>query len=723
MRKAKIIVFTAAAICLLAAPFAFGQGGNQLPIVHLGVMGASSSDEYQADDNRGGAYAPTTMNWVELLAHYRNIDVGPWGTWPEPRRSGYEYNWARSGALAADAVTEGQASGLAQQVAAGEVDTAVLYIGGNDFNEGSYSDIYNGIISGQALQDKIDGIISSITQAVDTVRSAGSVRFIVLTISDPGQSASEISQYPDASKRQRVTDAVNSVNSGILTMASQRPNVAVFDLNHISLPYPIDANGNMSIGGQTIALFGVGNEPHKGSLDGMHAGTVVEGILANLMFINVMDTTFNATLVPFSDQEILSNAGITIGDTTPPTAPGTPALSVISSSAISLAWAASTDNVGVTGYMVERCSGSACGAFVQIATLAIPSYSDTNLSGSTTYRYRIRATDAAGNRSAYSGVGSATTLAPLDTTSPTVPTTLSATAISPTQVNLSWTASTDNVGVAGYQVYRNGIQVATTALTSFTDSGLAPSTTYTFTVAAYDAANNKSGQSLAANATTLAQTGGAIMQVSGQNRGEVGASTLSNLAFSHGVTAGNQIIVVVQAYRSGVPTINTPSKASGTATISAFRRDASYTKSNKSGYLQISVYRAKVTGAGSLTLRFSGWFSSSLAAINEYSGMSASPVDGSPVYNTATSNTESTGNVVTTSAGMVLMCSTQVASAKFSYAQSDANIYSNSNGASQFTGEAQQKTTGNAGTYNLTAGTGNNWFWVAVGVAYKAGAQ
>src|SRR2546430_1094146 len=93
---------------------------------------------------------------------------------------------------------------------------------------------------------------------------------------------------------------------------------------------------------------------------------------------------------------------------------------------------------------------------------------------------------------------------PPDTTPPTVPTGLTATAVSSSQINLSWTASSDNVGVSGYRVYRGGTQIATTSATSFANTGLAPSTTYTYTIAAYDAAGNVSAQSSSASATTPA---------------------------------------------------------------------------------------------------------------------------------------------------------------------------------------------------------------------------
>jgi subtilisin family serine protease len=91
-----------------------------------------------------------------------------------------------------------------------------------------------------------------------------------------------------------------------------------------------------------------------------------------------------------------------------------------------------------------------------------------------------------------------------DGTAPTTPQGLGATATGPTQVNLSWTSSTDNVGIAGYTIRRGGEVIAQTgsAATGYTDSGLSPSTTYSYTVDAYDAAGNHSPQSEAAGATT-----------------------------------------------------------------------------------------------------------------------------------------------------------------------------------------------------------------------------
>ena len=85
-------------------------------------------------------------------------------------------------------------------------------------------------------------------------------------------------------------------------------------------------------------------------------------------------------------------------------------------------WTASTDNVGVTGYRVERCQGAGCTNFAQVGTPTGTTYSDTGLAPSTTYRYQVRAVDAAGNLSPYSVIATATTPAAADTTPPSAPT-------------------------------------------------------------------------------------------------------------------------------------------------------------------------------------------------------------------------------------------------------------------------------------------------------------
>jgi parallel beta-helix repeat protein len=164
---------------------------------------------------------------------------------------------------------------------------------------------------------------------------------------------------------------------------------------------------------------------------------------------------------------------------------------------VDLSWQASTDNVGVTGYTVYR-NGAAL-ITVSGSTLA---YADTSVSQLTNYTYAIDALDAAGNHSPQSAPLSITVP---DSTLPSVPTGVSATALSTTpQVNVSWSASTDNVGVTGYTLYRNAMTLTTVSGSTLTyaDMTVVDMTHYDYTVDAFDAAGNHSAKSPVASVTT-----------------------------------------------------------------------------------------------------------------------------------------------------------------------------------------------------------------------------
>src|SRR5262249_21366785 len=134
-------------------------------------------------------------------------------------------------------------------------------------------------------------------------------------------------------------------------------------------------------------------------------------------------------------------AGSGGGDTTPPTAPGTLSATAASSSQINVSWGAATDNIAVTAYLLERCQGAGCSSFAEIASVTGTTFADSGLTASTSYSYRVRATDAANNLGAYSNTAGAMTQAAADTSPPTAPGTLSATAASSSQINVSWGAA------------------------------------------------------------------------------------------------------------------------------------------------------------------------------------------------------------------------------------------------------------------------------------------
>jgi chitodextrinase len=184
-------------------------------------------------------------------------------------------------------------------------------------------------------------------------------------------------------------------------------------------------------------------------------------------------------------------------DTQPPTVPAAVAAQVGPAGEVDVSWNAASDNVGVSGYTIYRGG-------TLIATVSAPSlaYADHTAAGLTTYTYTVDAFDAAGNHSAPSAAASVTTP---DWTPPTVPAGVAATVVSGGEVALSWSASTDNVGVSGYTIYRNGVVVATTpgGTLSYADTGLGHGFTYTYTIDAYDTAGNHSSRSAPMSATTL----------------------------------------------------------------------------------------------------------------------------------------------------------------------------------------------------------------------------
>ncbi len=188
-------------------------------------------------------------------------------------------------------------------------------------------------------------------------------------------------------------------------------------------------------------------------------------------------------------------------DTQAPSAPTSLSASNITQTTVDLSWNASTDNVGVTGYDVYQGT-------TNIGNVTGTSANITGLTASTSYTFSIRAIDAAGNESAASNAVNFTTSSGIDTQAPSAPTNLSASNVTQTTVDLSWNASTDNVGVTGYDVYQGAVNIGNVTGTSANITGLTASTSYTFSVRAKDAAGNESAASNTVNVTTESSGGG-----------------------------------------------------------------------------------------------------------------------------------------------------------------------------------------------------------------------
>ncbi|HYS07138.1 MAG TPA: LamG-like jellyroll fold domain-containing protein [Myxococcales bacterium] len=184
------------------------------------------------------------------------------------------------------------------------------------------------------------------------------------------------------------------------------------------------------------------------------------------------------------------------------TAPLISAVSVsnVTISAVNISW--TTDEPATS--RVEYGTSNLYGNLTPIASSLVTAHTVTvgGLQPQTTYNFRVRSRDAAGNERLGSN-GTFTTASLVDTTPPSVPTGVATRALSSSQIAVTWAASTDNLAVAGYRVFRDGVQIATAPGTSWSDAGLAVATSYTYAVAAFDPAGNVSAQSAAAIGTTL----------------------------------------------------------------------------------------------------------------------------------------------------------------------------------------------------------------------------
>lgn len=216
-----------------------------------------------------------------------------------------------------------------------------------------------------------------------------------------------------------------------------------------------------------------------------------------------------AMLVP-ARKMVLDGASITCGgssDLTAPSVPASLALSNVGANGMTVSWAASSDNTGgsgMAGYNVYRAKAGS--AAVLAGSPAGTSFTDSGLTPSTDYVYSVAARDVAGNTSAASAGVQGRTLAGSDVTAPANPASVSVGGATASSLVVSWSAASDNAGgsgMAGYDILRGSVKVGSVgaAVLSFTDSGLAASTPYTYVVKARDVAGNLSGGASASGST------------------------------------------------------------------------------------------------------------------------------------------------------------------------------------------------------------------------------
>jgi hypothetical protein len=368
--------------------------------------------------------------------------------------------------------------------------------------------------------------------------------------------------------------------------------------------------------------------------------------------VRAMDTV--NTTGPYSNIATATTAAPTL------TAPTNLSATAGGPTQVNLTWTASTETGGtISQYLIERCSGSGCGNFSQVGTspAATTSFNDTSLLGSTSYSYRVRATDAGGNLSLYSTVATTTTAAPTFT----APSNLTATAVGTTQINLSWAAGTEAGGtISGYLIERcqgsgcsSFSQVATSPTTTFNDTGLLAGTTYSYRVRATDAASHTSGYSNTASATTTTTPPPVISFVQVNAATPQSPQTSVTVPFT-GVQVAGDLNVVVVGWSDSTAAVKTITDTKNNVYTLAVGPTV------QAGVATQSIYYAKniaaaAAGGNSVVVTFTTAALFPDIRIAEYSGLdTVNPFDGGTgAIGIGTSS--SSGAVTTTNANDLLI--------------------------------------------------------------------
>ncbi|MGE3818248.1 MAG: SGNH/GDSL hydrolase family protein [Isosphaeraceae bacterium] len=277
----------------------------------IGTLGDSSTDEYRY-------YPPDRIvarSWVELLSATRGLNFGPFAhvSLGEPRNQGYSHNWARSDATTVGMIAN-QLPGLADQVARGQVRDVAILVGANDFLEVLYG-VTQGALSTQeaiALMPQVAARASlNLGTAVNTILAASpDARIVVSTInvmSLPIVVAGAAGVPLGEALLQATDQAVAQYNGLIRQVADSQPRVGLVDLAAASEQIAVSGVTSFPFGGTTIRLS-TGNDFHNLFLaDGIHPGTVGQGILANL-FVDAFNREFGTKVRPLSEHEIVKYA-------------------------------------------------------------------------------------------------------------------------------------------------------------------------------------------------------------------------------------------------------------------------------------------------------------------------------------------------------------------------------------------------------------------------------
>ena len=266
------------------------------------------------------------------------------------------------------------------------------------------------------------------TAAVSSVTdSIGNVYTLAV---GPTQYSGQLSQSIYYARNIVAAGASSNTVTVRFTVAAISPDIRILEYSGLSQTNPVDATA-AAIGTNTVSNSGAATTTNATDLifgaNTVAHTTVGAGAGFTNRMITIPDRDIAEDMVVSAVGSYSASAPINItgpwvmqlvafkaasggtGDTTPPTNPSNLLATAAGSGGITLSWTASSDNVGVTNYLIERCQGAGCSSFAQVATSATTTFSDTGLLANTSYSYQVRATDAAGNLSGYSNVSTATT--------------------------------------------------------------------------------------------------------------------------------------------------------------------------------------------------------------------------------------------------------------------------------------------------------------------------
>jgi hypothetical protein len=277
----------------------------------VGVLGDSYSDEYQF----APPHRPLARSWVEILAATRGVHFGAFTTqsWEDARLAGFQYDWARDGATSGYVVQD-ELPGLRAQVAGGQVNTAFLFMGSNDFDS-----VFNAAATGKVPTDQALAQLNqeeaqleaNFTTTVNTLLAANpNAHVVVSTLFDlnlqPG--TSNMLWRPEAQVLLgALSRAIGRYNALVRATAAGNSRVALVDIDGMmsNLVREGGSRGMVPFANIWLNVGGPGDDVHHLFLaDRMHFGTVFQGMIANA-FVEAVDAAFGAHLVPLTPQQIV----------------------------------------------------------------------------------------------------------------------------------------------------------------------------------------------------------------------------------------------------------------------------------------------------------------------------------------------------------------------------------------------------------------------------------